>query len=221
MRILVVGAGVVGLSCAVRLAESGHDVHVLARDLPLETTSSVAAALWYPYRAQPPEQVTAWAATTYAELARLAKHAPQAAVTLRSGTELMRRATPDPWWVGALPRTPAGPPLRRLPAPARPPGWADVWRFDAPVIDMPHYLRWLGARLEELGATLTRAALPALPSAPMVVNCTGVAARGLAGDPSVTSVRGQVVIVEQFGLREWLLAGATDPEPVYLVPRAD
>ncbi len=42
----------VGLSCAVRLAEEGHRVDVLARDLPLETTSVIAAALWYPYLAR-------------------------------------------------------------------------------------------------------------------------------------------------------------------------
>jgi D-amino-acid oxidase len=64
----VVGAGVVGLTCAVRLAEDGHDVHVLARDLPQETTSAVAAACWYPYLAQPQERVLAWSARTYAVL---------------------------------------------------------------------------------------------------------------------------------------------------------
>ena len=68
----MVGAGVVGLSCAVRLLEAGHTVDVVARDLPLETTSAVAAALWYPYRAFPFERVTAWSATTYAELEALA-----------------------------------------------------------------------------------------------------------------------------------------------------
>ena len=47
------GAGVTGLTCAIRLAEAGHRVDVLARDLPLETTSVVAAALWYPYLALP------------------------------------------------------------------------------------------------------------------------------------------------------------------------
>ena len=63
-RVLVVGAGVIGLSCAVRLLEDGHRVDVLARDLPLETVSSVAAALWYPYRAYPYERVTAWSAAS-------------------------------------------------------------------------------------------------------------------------------------------------------------
>src|SRR5919112_1316411 len=71
-RVLVVGAGVIGLSCAVRLLERGHEVAVVARDLPLETTSAVAAALWYPYLAHPPERVAAWARTTYDVLTGLA-----------------------------------------------------------------------------------------------------------------------------------------------------
>ena len=60
MRVIVVGAGVIGLSCAVRLAEGGYDVAVFARDLPLETTSAVAAAIWYPYLSAPEDRVAAW-----------------------------------------------------------------------------------------------------------------------------------------------------------------
>lgn len=44
----MVGAGVVGLTAAVRLAEQGLDVNVLARDLPAETTSALADGLWLP-----------------------------------------------------------------------------------------------------------------------------------------------------------------------------
>ena len=69
-RVIVVGAGVAGLTSAVRLAEAGHRVDVLARDLPRETTSAVAAALWYPYLALPQDRVTAWAARSYGGLRR-------------------------------------------------------------------------------------------------------------------------------------------------------
>src|SRR5687768_3013363 len=65
--VTVVGAGVVGLTCALRLAEAGHGVQVVARDRGDATTSSVAAAVWYPYRALPYELVLGWAETSYQE----------------------------------------------------------------------------------------------------------------------------------------------------------
>ncbi len=45
MRVIVVGAGVIGLTCAVRLAESGHAVSVMTAVEPAGTTSAVSAAL--------------------------------------------------------------------------------------------------------------------------------------------------------------------------------
>ena len=212
-RILVVGAGVVGLTCAVRLAEAGHEVAVLARDLPLETTSSVAAALWYPYRAQPRERLLPWLRRSHEELTRLAGDHPGSGVRLRWGTELLRNATPDPWWRAAVPV------LERLPAAARPAGYADGWRLPLPVVDMPRHLTWLVARLEAAGGSVTRAALAALPPAPLVVNCSGLAARALADDPDVVPVRGQVAVVEQVGIEEWLLDASDPIAPLYVVPR--
>jgi D-amino-acid oxidase len=205
-RIVVVGAGVTGLSCALRLLEAGHRVDVLARDLPLETTSSVSAALWYPYLALPQDKVTAWGKAAYDEFARLADRGADG-VTMRRGTELLRDTTPDPWWVDAVPS------LERV---APPTPYADSWSFVAPVIDMPRYLAWLGRAVLDAGGTLTRMALPALPDAPLVVNCSGLGSRALAGDPTTTPVRGQVVVVEQWGLEEWWLA---EGGPTYVIPR--
>ncbi|MDP9444531.1 MAG: FAD-binding oxidoreductase [Actinomycetota bacterium] len=209
MRVLVVGAGVIGLTCAVRLAEAGHDVAVVARDLPLETTSAVAAALWYPYRALPQDRVTAWAQASYAEFSALAAAEPRAGVRLVPGTEVIRRPSPDPWWAAAVPD------LQRsghVPA-----GYRDAWCFTAPVVQMPVYLPWLQARLECAGGTVTRMALAALPDrADTVVNACGLSGRLLGGDPSVVPVRGQVVYVEQFGLDRWWLDA---DGPTYVVPR--
>src|SRR4051812_19818360 len=208
MRVVVVGAGVTGLSCAVRLAEAGHRVDVLARDLPLETTSVVAAALWYPYKALPAERVTAWSATSYDAFAELAKE--DTGVRMLAGTEVLHERTADPWWSGAVPD------LEHV---APPPSYADAWRFTAPVIDMPVYLRWLRGRLDELGGTLTRMALAALPqSEDVVVNCSGLGSRRLAGDLDVQPVRGQVVVVDRVDLDRWWL-DATGP--TYVVPRSD
>ncbi|MGW0227304.1 FAD-dependent oxidoreductase [Actinopolymorpha singaporensis] len=211
-RVLVVGAGVVGLTCAVALAGDGFEVNVVARDLPPETTSAVAAALWFPYRALPQDRVTAWAAASYDRFTRLAREEESAGVDLVPGAELVRTTSSEPWWAAAVPG------LRPLSEP--PDGYAGGWEFEAPVVDTGIYLPWLLARLTALGGTLTRQALPALPdNAPILVNCTGLAARALARDRSVTPVRGQLVVLDQVGVTRWW-ADDTDPgRPLYVVPR--
>jgi D-amino-acid oxidase len=206
-RVLVVGAGVIGLSCALRLLEAGHRVDVLARDLPLETTSSVAAAIWYPYLALPQDRVTAWGRTSYDEFARLAS-LDGTGVAMRRGTEVLGAPTPDPWWIEAVPA------LDRVTPPRE---YADAWSFVTPVVEMPRYLGWLAARVQEAGATITRLAIAALPAGPLVVNCSGLGSRRLAGDTTATPVRGQVVVVEQVGLEEWWL---DEDGPTYVVPRS-
>jgi D-amino-acid oxidase len=205
-RIVVVGAGVVGLSCALRLLRAGHRVDVLARDLPLETTSAVAAAIWYPYLAFPQDKVTAWGKTAYDEFAHLAAQGVDG-VAMRAGTELFREPRADPWWIDAVPA------LERVDP--HPP-YGDAWSFVTPVIDMPRYLVWLADRVCDAGGTITRMALSRLPEAPLVVNCSGLGSRALAGDGTTRPVRGQVVVVEQVGLEEWWLA---EDGPTYVIPR--
>jgi D-amino-acid oxidase len=212
MRVVVVGAGVVGLTCAVRLAEAGHDTHVLARDLPLETTSAVAAAMWYPYLAQPRDAVTRWAARSFEVFAELARTHPQSGVRMRTGTELLRTDDPtDPWWRDAVPS------LETVRRPRD--GYGAGWRMTVPVADMATYLPFLVDRLAAAGGTLTRAWLADLPGTGVVVNATGLASRALAGDDSLVPVRGQVVRVAQVGLEEWLLDDSVPGRPLYVVPR--
>ena len=79
MRIVVVGAGVSGLTCGVVLGEAGHDVTLVAADLE-HTTSHAAAAIWYPYHAAGAE-LDAWANETRAVLERLC-YEPAAGVSL-------------------------------------------------------------------------------------------------------------------------------------------
>jgi D-amino-acid oxidase len=206
-RVLVIGAGVIGLTAAVRLREAGIDAHVVAREPPAETTSAVAAAVWYPYLALPRERVTAWSARTYTVLAGLADVA-RSGVRMRRGTEIAAPDAPEPWWRGAVPdfaRTDEG------------------FRFTAPVADMSEHLPWLVDRLGDLGGTLRRAAVgsleQALAEAPVVVNCAGLGAAELAGDRALRPVRGQVVYVEAPAVAEWLVDDVDGGAPAYVVPR--
>ncbi len=209
MRVIVVGAGVIGLSCAALLAEAGHAVEVRCERAPLDTTSAVAAALWYPYRAHPRERVTAWGAHTYAALADLAARTPESGVRMRAGTELLRAPADLPWWAGAVPD------LRALDQ--TPPGYAGGWFFTAPVIEMGRYLPWLQHRLEQAGGVVVQRHLHHLPrDADVVVHASGLAGRELAGDRSVQPVRGQVLVLAQVGLDRWCL---DETGPTYVVPR--
>ena len=219
-RVLVVGAGVIGLSCAVRLAEAGYDTHVLARDLPLETTSAVAGALWMPYRAEPLDAVVRWARVTHAELVRISDESPSAGVIVREGVVLLHEPPTDgarPLWAAGLADL-----VSLVPAHRPVPGYVGGWVARAPVVDMSAYLPWLAARLERAGGTVTRMPLPALPERGIVVNATGVAARALAGDPNVRAVRGQVAVLDNPGLTQWLVDEAeSDGELLYVIPRGD
>ena len=215
--VTVVGAGVLGLTTAVRLAEAGHEVTVVARDGPLATTSAVAAALWFPYRVLPYDRVLAWSRQSYVTFSALAAGAPESGVDLCWGTELLRSDPPDPWWAPAVPDLTV---TRDVP-----PGYTCGWRFLAPVIDMPRYLPWLASRAVAAGATVAPSPvefsdLTSLADlGPVVVDCTGLGARDLVPDPTVTPVRGQVVVVDQVGVDEWISDDLDAHTLTYVVPR--
>ncbi|HEY6745891.1 MAG TPA: FAD-dependent oxidoreductase [Mycobacteriales bacterium] len=212
MRIVVVGAGVVGLTCAHRLVRAGHQVEVWSRDAIQDTTSAVAAAVWYPYRAFPEEAVTRWAGATYDMLSILSVR-PETGVAMVRGRELFREPRPDPWWAAAVPR------LRRptdLPA-----GYADGYEFAAPVVRMPAYLAWLLDELAAAGVGFRATTVTDLAAVPadLVVNATGLGARALTGDAELTGVRGQVVRVADPGLAGWTIDEDHPDGMVYVVPR--
>ncbi|WP_434382817.1 FAD-dependent oxidoreductase [Melittangium boletus] len=217
MRVIVLGCGVSGLSCGVRLLEAGYPVEIWARELPPHTTSDVAAAIWYPYRAWPQARVNAWAARTLQVLDALAD-VPDTGVRRVAGVDLVREPAEEPWWGGAVPG------LRRATPEERPPGYADGFAFAVPVITMPRYLPWLLGRFEALGGRMTRRAVGSLDEAwaasPWVVNCTGLGARELVDDPTLFPVRGEVLAVAPLGPARFLLDDRDEARGMtYIIPR--
>ena len=213
------GGGVVGLTSARRLVQAGHAVDVVAAATGENTTSAVAAALWYPYRAYPERAVTRWAATSYDVLCGLITD-PSAGVRLRLGRELFRQPAADPWWRAAVPA------LDRVAADRLPAGYLGGYQLTVPVIDMPMHLSWLLEELKTLGVPIHNEHVEDLASAfgggvEVLVNCTGLGARELVNDRTLTAVRGQVVVVAQLGLTEWLLDQSDPGQLCYIVPRAD
>ncbi len=212
----VVGAGVIGLSCAIRLAEAGFPVDVLTADAPEDTTSAVAGGLWLPYRAEPADQVARWAARTFDDFLALHRHG-STSVLLRDGLLLHREPAQRPFWadlVGEL----SG--LRRVADPA--PGYPFGYALRVPVVDTPRYQSELAAHLRRLGGRIRRARLDVLPPEAIVVNAAGLGARALAADPSVYPVRGQVAVLDNPGLTDWLCdEDEVDGLLTYVLPRRD
>lgn len=144
---VVVGCGVVGLSTAIRLRESGLDARIVAAELPENTTSAVAAAIWYPYKAYPEDAVLQWGARTFEVFEDLAR-ATGTGVRMREGVELRREVAGEPWWAGAVPG------VRRCAEDELPSGYRDGHAFVVPVVEMPVYLRYLVDRFAAAGGEI-------------------------------------------------------------------
>jgi len=217
--VLVVGAGVSGLTTGVRLAERGLRVRFRAERAPARTSSAAAGAIWDPIYAEHP-RVEAWAARSYQVFAEMAG-AGVPGVRLVAGVEASRKPMASPDWALDLPgyRECAPDELR--------PGFVHGWHYTAPIIDMPPYLAHLAARAEAAGAEAAygvrvRSIDEVRDTARVVINCTGIGARELVPDPSVQPIRGQLVAVRNPGMTEFFAEHTeTLGEMIYLLPQGD
>jgi D-amino-acid oxidase len=208
--VTVVGAGVIGLTTAVELERAGHQVQVVAAARGEDTTSAVAAALWFPFQAHPPERVNRWAARSRVRLESLAQHHPEAGVdvlTVYQAAEGPER----PWWA---------PSVRGLAWEAHSPLRCAAWRFPAPRVEPRRFLAWLERQLSRPLRLQRLASLRGL-AGEAVVNCTGLGARRLLGDETLQAVYGQVLVVEPGGLDMSLALGdeRDAEEMLYAIPR--
>jgi D-amino-acid oxidase len=211
--VLVVGAGVSGLTTAVCLAEAGRRTTIWASGTGGATTSFAAGATWSPYLVESSDRVRAWSFETLQVLRQMAADS-RTGIALVPGVEAARVPVEPPEWRDGLDGF-------RMCAPDElPPGFATGWRFLAPVVDMPVYLDYLLDRAEAAGAVLQIRRIAsldeALAAAPVVVNCAGIGARDLVPDPSVMPYRGQVVVVRNPGITEFFV-DESDP-PLYFFP---
>ncbi|WP_285104922.1 FAD-dependent oxidoreductase [Promicromonospora sp. MEB111] len=216
-QVIVVGAGVVGLSAAHELARAGHQVRVVADADTADTVSAVSAALWFPYRS---EQSAAADLLLERSLARFEEllPVPEAGVARRPGTVLERTADPDRSWARLFPDAAAVPPD------LLPPGVLSGVRVAVPFITVPEYLPWLVRRLESLGVAFERRTVTAVAeltgSADAVVVAAGLRSGELLGDDSsVVPVRGQVVRLANPGLTDWITDDDNPDGLTYVFPR--
>ncbi len=234
LRITVIGAGVIGLSCAYELAEAGHEVTVIADHGPGDTVSALAGALWFPYHAAGTEQVVERSLRRFVELAALGDTGADTAtddftddvppVQMRTGVLHERLDTPDRSWVAPL--------VEVLGDDAVQPVDGGV-RATLPMIMTSRYLAWLMDSCRMNGVAFqwrTVASLEELTGTTDAVVIAGGLRGGdlLGGDDAVAPVRGQLMLVANGDggedgplLTDWVVDSDDPAHMTYVFPRED
>ncbi|MFL6100506.1 MAG: FAD-dependent oxidoreductase [Actinomycetales bacterium] len=216
-QVTVVGAGVIGLSVACRLAEAGLRVTVVADQRPADTVSAVAGAIWFPHLIDSTEATLGHLGVTRQRFERLSQD-PATGVVMRDGTLVERRHDVDRSWTAAIDD------YALAPESELPPGATAAVRMRVPVIDMGPYLGWLEQHCRNRGVQFDWAVAGNLDD---LIGRTGavVVAAGLRSpellrdDDSMFAVRGQVARLHNPGLMDWLIDDEHPDGLLYVLPR--
>lgn len=218
-NVVVLGAGVIGLTTAITLAEAKNRVLVRTADPPGGTTSSAAGALWGPWLTEPAGKVTRWAEHTLDVLTRMCSERGTA-VRLASGRDVSTVLHDPPPWFRLLHD-------RRLcEAGELPVGYSYGHCYSAPLVDMPAHLAYLVDRLQAAGGTIDVSPVKSIAEAetvaPVVINCTGIGARELVHDTEIYPIRGQHVVVANPGITDFLEVDTGDStDLIAIYPHGD
>lgn len=205
--VAIIGAGVSGLTCGVLLAEHGYDAHIFAAEPPGETTSAVAAAMWYPYDAEPADKVIAWALQSYGVFRELTGDSRSGVSMLELRTFCRGEKLDIPVWAADLD--------------ARSTNQTE-FVMTVPLADTSIYLDYLKRRLTTAGGKITTgirfdSVEEVDRSFDVVINCAGIGAKTLVRDTELEPHRGQVVLVEKLNLPGAVVCD--DPPLMYAIPR--
>jgi D-amino-acid oxidase len=226
MKILVIGAGVSGLTTAFCLAKSGYRVKVIARNFSPGLTSNVAGALWE----WPPavcgyhtdeislERSKKWCETSYARFRDLSKNS-YCGVFLRDVIFFFRENVLDSSVAaekmselkGKVDKFRHDRALIEEEAIGAAAGVVDAYSHMAPMVDTDRYMPWLlnqvlamGVEIESVGIdhalSQEQDRLLRQHSSDFIVNCSGLGARLLA-EEEMYPLRGALIRIKNDGKR--------------------
>ena len=215
--VAIIGAGVSGLTCGVLFAEHGYRATILAAESGAHTTSAAAAAIWYPYDAEPADKVIAWALESHDVFRELTRdsHSGVSMIELRTFSRTGEIAIPP--WANSLG-------ARYLVMPSEVRVFKSGFTMTVPLADTTIYLDYLTKRFVAAGGKIQTEIHFAKvedvePTFDLIINCAGIGARSLVPDPDVEPHRGQVAIVSKLDLPCAIVSD--DPPLMYAIPRAN
>jgi D-amino-acid oxidase len=224
--VAIIGAGVSGLTCGVLFAERGFRTAIFAEQIGQQTTSGAAAALWFPYDAQPADKVIPWALSTYKVLVDLVKDVRSGVsmIELRQYCRAGEIQTPD--WASVISTASSV-------IPSAVEGSLDIsdsifksgFSITVPLMDTTIYLDYLVNRFQKAGGSINERVrfnqLEAVdPKFDLVINCAGIGARELVHDVDLEPHRGQVAIVPKVDKMKCAIV-CDDAPLMYAIPRTN
>jgi len=226
-QVAIIGAGVSGLTCGVLLAERKYRTTILAKEIGQQTTSGAAAALWFPYDAEPAEKVIPWALDTYKTLVDLTRddYPGVSIIELRQFLRTGEVQIPD-WAIPLGARSLSSSVMSsevETPLTVNSSGFKSGYAITVPLMDTTIYLDYLADRFVAAGGSIVaNVHFEKLEDVDrkfdLVINCAGIGARELVHDLDLEPHRGQVAIVPR--IEALSCAVVCDDAPLmYAIPR--
>lgn len=207
-KIIVVGAGVIGLSAALALSEKGHEVKIIATHFPTDPlnsryTSPWAGAHFRPFPSKSPKEFeeSKLARKTLAYFEKLAKDEPQSSIQFMEGVDYLE--TQGLYDVKAKGYFENIKELEEIPKNQLPEGVEYGAKYKTWTLNSPLYIQYLQRKLIfKYGVEFIRTELSSLKQVSqaypnsIIVNASGLGLQYNGGyDPKSFVIRGQTLLV--------------------------
>jgi D-amino-acid oxidase len=224
MNVVVVGAGVTGLSTSLHLLERFHGAFnlTIVKFSPY-TTSDKAGVIMVPkdpeeghlyaYSADPAteQRMRNWVKATIHRFHSIYNSQANAQVELclQQGYYILKSTLPDPWYKDEVfGFRHVEPHSVEASLVHTPPHCVDIWTSAAYTLDPTSYLRWLTDRIRQNGGNFKQQKISTFDELlpyDIIINCTGLGSRDLLDDKRIYPLRGQVVKAKAPWVKNWLI----------------
>lgn len=219
-KILIIGAGISGLSTAWMIDKNKYDITIVAANFSPDITSNRAAAFWFPYHIRNDNRGIRWCNESYDAYAAFS-HNKDTGVSMQVLTKALRKGIDDEEknWVDFLPEG-----ISKMLSPqATPPEYDVIYEVTVPLIETQIFLPWLTNQLKAVGVQFHQKKITDLYAYQhqynIVFNCSALGSRLLCKDDTIIPVRGQVGLLATNA--DAALFYLDNETPLYIVPRKD
>ena len=222
-QIKIIGCGVSGLTVGVLLLEKGYEVEIITDKFPSETTSSKAAAIWFPYEVKPKEKANKWSKYSYKKFKELS--GDKTTGISKIWMTVLLKNEEDAWWMDAIPKSE----IRRAKIEELPEKYTFGYKVNVSLIETQIYLDYLLKRFSELNGQITQKKISSIAQVPsennIIINCTGLGSRELVSDKKLYPIFGQIVKLhkqqEVICIASEFTYGENEDMLAYVIPRQD